>query len=405
MHALIVFTVTFTFLLQPLPPGRRPWCSETIEVGHGLHYLLNVDSHAFLQLAENPRRLFENGGLSRQSRPVYIAAAWLLGPVVRDVPGLRAMNERRSYPGCIVLNFLTLIASLALFTKIVARSERGWVVATLVGVLLLANDVVKVFFWTAHQQLCNVLEPLLVAGLLLHVSQLRRLSFVRLVAHGLAGGMLMLAYGSFVLLWPALLAGLVVRARHGEPWPHATVGGALASLTFWLPTLAWHSYIRHTTGDFYLGETAEYRDFVWMLDAWRSGGVMQVSEVLREFTGMFLSTFSQEAIIPLFVAVTVIALRLTAWDTTQVVLRQQRPVVLACLVSAVLNFIFFWLLGNYAPRLTFSTLPALLAAAATLVAGVLDRQPKLTSYAITLLIAVAVVAAQIYVIMKPGPWC
>src|SRR6185369_4299611 len=86
VHVVVVGLVALLFLHQPLPSVNRPWCSETVNVGRHLHYLLNFDSPVYLDIAEEPARLFLPHGesRSRQARPLYMLAARVLERPLRD---------------------------------------------------------------------------------------------------------------------------------------------------------------------------------------------------------------------------------------------------------------------------------------------------------------------------------
>ena len=407
VHVSIVLVVAVVFLLQPLPAVNRRWCPETIHVGRRLNYLLNFDSPVYLDIAEKPSRLFLDHGewRSRRARPLYMLAAWALTGAFRDVPGLRRMNPHPSYPAFIVLNLTILVLSLSLFTAIVGTSRRAWVLGTLLGILLFSNDVAKVFVWTPHQQLFNIFEPLACAWLVRHTAERPTLSLQRLTCYGLAAGVLLLAYGSFVLLLAALLMGLFARWRRGESGRHLLAGGGLASLAFGLPVLAWILLVRHETGGFYVGETAEYRDFVWMVYAWRAGGARRLARVFVVFSADFLRTFGTEWVIPTFVVGAAVIPRVTAWEATREVVRRRWPTLVACFTSFALNLLFFWLMGNYAPRLSFNILPPLLAAAAVVVAGVTEERTNKVWLSLLATVALFVGLAHFHVIAKLGPWC
>jgi len=407
VHVVVVGLVALLFLLQPLPAVNRPWCPETVHVGRHLHYLLNFDSPVYLDIAEEPARLFLPHGesRSRQARPLYMLAARVLERPLRDAPGLRDMNMHPAYPAFAVVNLAILFASLTLFTSIVGDSSRAWIVGTAIGILLFSNDVAKVFTWTPHQQLFNILEPLACAAVARHVAVRERLRSTRVAAYGLGLGVLLLAYGSFALLLPALVAGLVVRWWRGEPRGRLVGAAVLASVTFALPMLAWVGFAYHRTGGFYVGETNEYRDFVWMLFALRKGGVAHLGGVSRAFAQVFLRTFEVELLIPLFALGAGIALTVAAGETTRQVVRERSATLFACATAFALNLLFFGLMGNYAPRLSFNVLPPVLAAVAVVVAGVVERQPVHAWRRTLVVITMVVGVAHAYTVVKVGPWC
>jgi hypothetical protein len=384
---------------------------ETLRVGRWLYYRLDFDSPVFLDIAYEPAFLFIDHGEwhTRQARPLYPLLAAGLTPLASHVPGLRDMNMHPAYPAFVVINLATLVAALGLFTSLVGSSPRAWALGTLLGLLLFSNDVAKVYTWTPHQQLFNILEPLACACLVRHVACRPSLSAGRLAVYGLATGILVLAYGSFSLLLPAMLLGIAARAWNGEPVARLAAGGVLAVAGFSVPTLSWIAFMRGRTGGFYVGEVGACRDFVWMLDAWRRGGAPAFARRFADNSAVFFGTFTHERIIPLFVGATGVALCTTAWARTHVAVRDRRATLLACLVASGLNFFFFWLIGNpcfgYGPRLTFTVLPPLLAATSAVLAGVLAEAGPTTWRAVFLLLAAFVTLAHGWVVSRVGPVC
>ena len=412
VHACLAGIVALLFLLRPIPPPSRPWCTfETLRVGRWLYYRLDFDSPVFLDIAYEPAFLFIDHGewRIRQARPLYPLLASALTPVASRIPGLRDMNIHPAYPAFVVLNLATLAAALWVFTSLVGSSPRAWVLGTLLGVLLFSNDVAKVYTWTPHQQLFNILEPLVCAWLLRHVACRPTISAARVGVYGIAAGTALLAYGSFSLLLPAILIGLAARAWNGEPVGRLAAAGVLGVVGFVLPLSSWVVFMHRRAGGFFLHEVGACRDFVWMVDAWRRAGAPGFARAFATNSANFFGTFTHERIIPFFVGATAATLSSTAWRRTRVAVRDRRATLLACLVAAALNFFFFWFIGNpcfcYGPRLTFTVLPALLAGAATVLAAVLESASVTTWRAGFLLVTAFVAIAHGYVVIQVGPSC
>jgi hypothetical protein len=412
VHTCLASVLAFLFLLPRIPPPPRPWCKfETVRVGRWLNYRLDFDSPVFLDIAYEPAFLFIDHGEwhTRQSRPLYPLLASALTPVASRIPGLRDMNIHPAYPAFALINLATLVAALGFFTSLVGSSPRAWALGTLVGVLLFSNDVAKVYTWTPHQQLFNILEPLACAWLLRHVACRPKISAARAGMYGLAAGTALLAYGSFSLLLPAMLIGIAARTRDGEPVARVAAACVLGVAGFVFPLSAWVAFMHRRAGGFYVGEVGACRDFVWMVDAWRRGGAPGFARRFAINSAYFFGTFTHERIIPLFVGATALTLCSTAWHRTGVAIRNCRATLLACAVAVALNFFFFWFIGNpcfgYGPRLTFTVLPALLAGAAAVLAAVLEDVPARTWRIVVLLLAAFVAAAHGYVVSQVGPSC
>src|SRR5262245_12474047 len=82
----LVVVVAVVFLLSPKVPinYQVQLNAARIRLIGKLGFPLNFDSPQFLARAENPRLLLEPGDV-RQARPVFIAAAWLLGSSLSPV--------------------------------------------------------------------------------------------------------------------------------------------------------------------------------------------------------------------------------------------------------------------------------------------------------------------------------
>jgi len=405
-QVVVVGLIAVAFLFQPMPMPRQ-WGPETVHVSPHLGFALNFDSPAFLELADDPSRMFADKPewRGRQSRPLYVLLTWALARPFQHTPGLRAMYPHRAYPGSIVLNLAVLLLSLNIFVQIVAPSPHNAVFATMAGVLLFANDCAKVFVWTPHQQLFNILEPLVCVLLVVRTAERAMFSIARAATYGLGTGVLMLAYGSFALLVPAVCAGALLRWHRGREPSGARVVAmcAAAALACALAPIAWVGFVTHVTGGFHGSETAEYRQFVWMADVWHRGGASRLGLVLMNFTARYARALARGLLVPAFAAGGLILLRLAAWERTVIVARARAVTLVACAVSLVLNLVFFWLLGFYEPRLTVAVTPPLLVGVATLAAGVVEPEPAYRRRVILLVFAAAVVAAQRRVVMNAGP--
>jgi hypothetical protein len=86
-------------------------------------------------------------------------------------------------------------------------------------------------------------------------------------------------------------------------------------------------------------------------------------------------------------------------------MRARATTLVACAASCVLNLVFYWLLGLYAPRFTIAVLPPILVAVAVVGAGVLETETASTRRIVTAVLASSIALALAWVTFKPGPWC
>lgn len=373
----LVIAATLPFLASPHPGANAsPWCLNPVDLGGRLHVDLNCDSHVFLLLAEDPRRLLTEENRMWQSRPLYGTLGWMLAMPFRAA-GLEAVGARLPdsawapgrggrppgrllpwYAGFILLNALLLAASLMLFRQVAgARSFRDPAIILPVAVLL-ANTVTRGFFWTPHLQMFNVFVPVLSLWLFWWMQpRLGELGWARTAGIGVALGVCALAYGAFVVT--AAGAALLLLARGGSLARRAARAGALLA-AFALPIVAWMAFVVSRTGSFYSHEVARYRQFVWMADA-AAHGPEAFAAALAHNLGQYAQVLGRVAAFPaLVIAALVLAAHLLGGSRRGGAGEHARRAGVAVLVYLLVSVPFFALMGFYANRLAWTVVPALL---------------------------------------------
>ena len=362
--ALVLMTLAAGSFLFPPRALReeRFFCARYVPVGAHAGIVVNCDSLVFMRLATAPGRLLEPGN-RRQSRPLYVAAgavitrafaSWLpAAPVVTSPAFVAFVVVNAVVLGLAVFGFLRLLAGLTVP-----------LVAVGCAALLVANDVVRLYFWTPHTQMFLVLVPVLcmLADRAVRVGSLPGRG--HLLGLGLGSGALVLAYGSGVLVAVSAAIGLVVHHRRvGTGLASRRVAGDIASLLGGLLVLpvGWFLVILATTGSFYSDEVGRFRQFVWLADAWSTGA-------LGERVTVNLSRFAS------YVAETTWpAWALLAAATALAAASGVRPGNLGAVrgsligvatTTLALTGTFFGLLGTYNWRLAWAVSPPLLALAA-----------------------------------------
>jgi hypothetical protein len=302
------------------------------------------------------------------------------------------------YSGFVLLNGLTLLASLLLFKKLFGRltAARGqaWQFYTLAWVLV-ANPITKAFFWTAHQQMLAFLVPLFCLWLALELAPRVR-TWWQLVAWALALGLLPLGYGSFVLAWPALAYGLVRPAAGAASRRWLPLAGrlGLSALLFALPTLAWIGLLRTQGTTYYNHEAVRFHQLVWLPEAWARPWTEFVGEVLEKLRGYADGL----QVMGLWLLVGAGLLAATWWRQRRAAAPVLPPAVGPALAWVSGCFVvFFALLGYYPERLAYTLLPLVLC----LLAGLLPHWPR----RYTLPTALAAAAGwHLYVLLSYGPF-
>ena len=407
----LLVAVSLSFWLSSAPQGAPEveYWGHYVVVAPGLGFVVNHDSYGFLEMAQQPQRLLLPQEV-RQSRPLYALLGAAVGyPLTAGLhlAGRVGLAPRWPpadlrfygfYSGYVLLNMLVLLGSLLLlrvvfqyFTK--AKGE-GWQFYALAWVLV-ANPITKAFFWTAHQQMLAFFVPLACLVLAVRASRATP-GWGRLLALSCGLGLLPLAYGSFVLTWPALAFGwwrAAATAPRERRWWGLAGRLAVSAGLFALPTLLWIALLRAVGTTYYNPEAAHYHQFVWLLDAVRlppREAFSLVGSKLAEY-GASLQLLRGWLLLGagLYGA--------TWWR------QRGRGAVLPHPAAQALGWvfatfvIFFALLGYYPERLAYTLLPLVLA----LLAGLLPHWPR--RYARPVALAGAA-GWHLYVLLSYGPF-
>jgi len=406
----LLLAACLSFWLSPPPQGQPEveYWGHYARVGPGLGFVVNHDSYGYLEVAQDPSQLLRPQEV-RQSRPLYgllgaavgypltgaLAAAARLGLAPRWPPGERGFYG--FYSGYVLLNGLTLLASLlllrCLFGRLTAGRGQAWQFYAGAWVLV-ANPITKAFFWTAHQQMLAFLVPLFCLWLALGPAP-RRCTWGQLAGWALALGLLPLVYGSFVLAWPALAYRLVRAAGPGTAGPRRAALAArlaLSAFGFALPTLAWIALL-HTQGvAYYNHEAVRYHQLVWLPEAWAQPGFGGV--VLAKLHGYFEGLQIMGAWLLLGAGL----LAATWWRLRRVAAPLLPPAVGSALAWVFGCFVvFFALLGYYPERLAYTLLPLVLC----LLLGLLPQWPRRYAQPVAL---AAAASWHLYVLLSYGPF-
>ena len=382
------------FLLSP--PPQEEVCGRWIDLGARAGLLLNCDTHSFVRLADRPGRLLEAGEI-RQTRPVYVLAASGFLHAVRS--GARALGVRlddalRFGLAVAALNLLNLVllgASLAVLADLLVRhgASLPWVLLGVIG--LATSDLVKVFVWTPHTQMLNLLAP--VAGLWMLDRIARRPEAARWGRWSFGAGVASLAYATFATLVAALAVLRFVELRRRGAERRAAAGhAALLVAVGAVPVCLWIGFVQLWSGSFTAHEITTYREGVWVADAAREGGL--AGEMLDRL-GFFVRKVRRATLAPFF------ALGLVG---LLVAVRRKAtlpPIVRHALLLFGLTAAFVYLVGVYPPRLLMPLTPPLL------VIGVLPLCQagfRLEGRRELTLVAPAVLAWVAFQVGKSGPF-
>lgn len=377
LYVSLLATISVAWLVSPKRTESGPYfdCGRFQPLNQWMVVAINCDSPAFLRGARQPSLLLTEGYV-RQSRPLMIAGAALVAPALRWLP----LDPH--YTAFVLFNFLLLGASVWLFDQVLTHQGVPGAIVVPLSVFLMANTLTKGFLWTPHQQLFAVFTPLFVIALS-RVVVTRAASVIAWPLVGLLVGILLLAYGNLAIALPLVLFVWGVRTQRTPIHPGFRLGvSALIVAAFILPTLIWVWTVNVVAGSYYSHEITQYRQFVWITDAWDRGG-LEFLETLARHTVRFARTFRSPQIWPFLIS----AMGLIAWrfrrERRKTRLDMSSLVGCAGSVQALASLTFvvsaaaLWTLGTYQARLTITLVPIALVVIGLELATLAHDQPNL----------------------------
>ncbi len=352
----------------PLSYGQQSlYCVRSFRFTDWLRLIVVCDTGDYVALAAEPWGLLDIDS-ARQSRPGFVALAYLLSVVWRwpgalvsgllpsDLGEMPGTAERiafalshwvAGYLAYISLNVAVLLAAVWGSLRLLPSKIGAAVPVILICILalLLANDVVKAFVWSAHTQMFNIAIPVLTIGLILHPLAPSRAAWA---AMGL--GLAMLIYASFALGFAGMLVGLW-RIRPG--WHRLMT----YCVMFVLPSAAWAAVVWWVNGTYHVAEMSQYGEFVWIARSWQQGPAAFALAALDN-AWFFLAAAAAQAVPALLVLLyaAIRARRLPAEAT------------LAAGAVCLLALGFFTLIGWHAERLSITAVVPVVWLAARVVA-------------------------------------
>lgn len=369
---------------------------------------LNCDSPEFLRLAETPSALLEVRN-TRQSRPGLIALAAALKTVFQPLAALApdAHAERAdidsgrirgafaafvpAYLAYVALNGAILLAAFFVLRRVGGDLPER--IRLPLGLLLVSNDVVKAFVWSPHTQMFNILVPLLCVMAFLDGSRPMRGRVLLGWTIGTGAGLL--AYGTFVLAWLALVLAILLRAWTERRLMAAAGRIAMSALGIVAPSAVWYAVVVSTTGQFYQHEIA-LGQVVWMAQAWQDGGA---ALVLTRIGGNLLDLSrlaAPQAVAPAAALLWTAAFALRQGGST----RPPALLVASACLATVTGPAFFSLTGLIEARVAYTAVPPLLALVAAFAATARAKD----GWGLAAGLWVIAATQAVYTVVKDGPW-
>lgn len=399
VYLLIIFITNLCFLFSPEPQNKEMpagHCKHSyVRLNKYMGFPMSCDAVTFMRSAVDPSYLLQPGFI-RQSRPLYVIMGTVVSYFVYYITypfhnwaekHLRQIlsqdfsdNELKkstlylsSYIGFILINATILLISFFLFEKIVKQLSGPWkngrVLFILFLLMLASNQLTKSFFWTAHQQIFNILTPLLCVYTGIKIVK-AGMSPGKILLLSFTGGLLLLVYGNSLLLLTTILFCFVFTAK--KNWTSNKIRIVIMSLLmiilFFLPAACWILLLKSRGVDFFSSEITEFRQFVWITDAIRDPGKSFFHELYINSVA-FIKTFGS-----LFFSMGllfIVSLHKKIFFSKIPVPEAGKSVssIQTFLFRLIIFefFLFFWLLGYYADRLTFSIAPLFLCLAALII--------------------------------------
>jgi hypothetical protein len=421
------------FLIGPRVPDVDAGynCVGNVALHGPLGFSLNCDSPEFMWLARDPSGLLFHTN-SRQSRPGLILLAALIqaplslivppdGPPTPVYQGLydplavarSFVRDQPAYFAYILLNFAILLAGFQALLAAIERCQpvRSGATAIIVvatGLLLLANDVTKAFFWSPHTQMFNILVPILAVYATQRVVAEKRLQRGFALGMGLVVGLGMTAYPVFVVIPACILLPALLGVLRERSW--AVRRRDLASLAFLLvlsaiPSALWYAYVQTTTGHFFNAEL-DLRQVVWMKDALGQGLGTLLAQWFDNLWQLLVLAAPQAlalAAIVTWLGATVAA----AWLRRHIEparFAAAVPMVATGLYVSCAVLAFYTCVGWITDRLAYPMiLPLMVAAGASAVVIAQRLPPTARSVFAGGYLSIAI-AQMIYEVAKIGPW-
>lgn len=420
-YATIVLLIAISFLFASPPPhskGPDKDCPVNyIRLNNFTGFSMNCDAIEYIGASVNPGYLFQQN-YKRQSRPLYLLAGSLAGYSIYylSYPFHKAINKKASvyfhndlpqnkvslylshYAGLVLINLIILIISLLLFEKILHHFTGSWKngvwLNIILLILLISNHVTKTFFWTPHQQMFNTLLPLLCIWLFSSILK-NNYSISKLCFASLLYGILLLFYGSFLLLLPIMIIAILYKHKIilNQSIFHTIKQLALPVIIFCLPVITWIIILKLTGVNFYSWEINYFREFVWITDAMKSSDRNLPRELIQNLS-IYIKTFAISFFPISFLAITYVLYKAKPANHLS---NKSKHLNVVFISVGVIIFIFFWLMGYYTDRLTYTINPVLICYAAILLNDIKLRRTKI------MIIVLLILCWHIFILLNETP--
>ena len=414
---ILILLLNFSLLFSPSPiPGTTIAYGRYVSLNRHAGFFINPDAYGFILPAISPKQLLEFHS-QRQNRPLFVVAGSAMGytinlltyPIRHPLMELYGKFWRGAYPkeqifslgnfyaGFILLNILILWLALFLFEKIfnilVGATPGSRLPMFLLMVFFVSNPVTKAFFWTVHQQMFALLTPLLCIYILIRFNTREYpVSFKQTALIYLLGGLLLLVYGNFILLLPSLLFAFIyqeIKRGNLKNWFSLLLKTGMLTGIFFIPTLAWIEILHMNGVEYYNFEMKVYHHLVWIPETLHQSFELFFQQLIANTVEYFLT---------MRVILIWILSSLVIFFFGKIRLTGIPRLFLEITYVFLYSFLFYWILGAYFERLTYTLIPILVCFWLVVLGS------QLTGKRITFILSSLALSWHLYILMSYGPF-
>lgn len=420
--SIVTLFVVCTFLFAKKPEKGSYHKYVAIK---NIGFVFNTDSMTFIEGSLFTERIFQKG-FPYQLRPVFLYSAKGLGVIIKwfVLPFEKTINiESRAgaiksvkgtakssqyltlehlcvYFAYIILNFVILVAVMWMFIFTSSIESKITLSTCLLSLFMLLNGVVKMGFWTPHTYLFSFLVPSVSIYLSCFFSNKTNVVYSKLLLSGMIVSMLMLAYSSFILAVVCVATILLLELFSSRDNQEKL--RILGKSCFWLfvclvPVMLWKTVI-NLNGEFYSHEMVVYRQFVWVIDACKSGMLELLKEAWDKLT-IYAKCYFNTGGLTLF---TLLCCAGYIYKKNITFTEKEKKLLIASTIYIVFASGFFYVLGYYGWRFIWHIVPANLIFIAFLVNKLVAR--KSTERYLNLILVILILIQWIKLLLYSGPF-
>jgi hypothetical protein len=400
INLVLTIVTAIIILFAPPPNSKDVLCGKYCSHNDGqFGHMIIDDANEFVRNAGSPDLILEENAL-RQNRPAYIAAAAISGRIfVFWDRYLSPIKPNPYFLGYILLNLVFLWVTLMLINLIFKElniTNKYFIYGVLV--ITLFNPVVKVFFWTAHQQMLTMLVPFLAIYLMVIIINRTALINVKnTIITSFIAGLLVLLYGSFPIVYLAAIIAMFLQWKYNIKFcsfNRLLTLIIIASIIFILPNLIWVQFCKYKIGSYYHWETEYWRQYVWVIDAYKQSSYDLILACYKYFL-TFAKTLVE--IIPFCIVIIISILRKSHFEFD---IKEKTLLKSFLILNTAIFFLLLFMGGVYKPRMTWNLVPVLL-----LMTVIISNSKHKTSNIMNYGFLTFSLIYAIYVVVSHGPFC